>query len=137
MNENNDFITTATINAFKDAMIAKEENEHNLNDLTTLRVKGGDWNNPDISKRPTDPKGLSLSILHVLSNKGCVNVKSVGNVALGITMKAFRLAAEEVASKTSATVLVIRQTEYDVFINDKKFTGINTRIFPIPTKNAL
>ena len=45
-----------------------EENESksNFNDERTLRARGGDPNDPDPKRRPTDPVGLSRSILQFL-----------------------------------------------------------------------
>lgn len=111
--------------------------EQSIENLTTLKVKGGNWRDEDVTKRPTDPQGLARSILHVLANKGAVNVNSVGNVALNITMKAYRIAKMEVASRTTETTLVIDQTEYKAVVNGKPAKGLCTRIFPIPRKDLV
>lgn len=120
--------------------------EHNTNnenppqtwkkDLYTLRVKGGNPNDPEENKRPTDPLGLSRSILHVLNNNedGYVNLLSVGQTAMCIVMKAFRIAAKEVKGRSDAVALVNVQSEYVAEINNKKTIGVCTRIFPIPMK---
>lgn len=102
----------------------------------TLKVKGGvDPDKPD--KKATDPVALSRAILHVLKSNEYVRVLSVGPNALVITMKAFRLAAEEVESRTNGAVLVCRQSEYEAIIANKKTKGICTRIFGIPIKSAI
>lgn len=111
--------------------------KQNIEDLITLKVKGGNWRDEDVTKRPTDPQGLARSILHVLANKGVVNVNSVGNVALNIAMKAYRIAKMEVASRTTETTLVIDQTEYKAIVNGKPAKGLCTRIFPIPRKDLV
>ena len=36
-------------------------------DPRILKARGGDPNDPDANRRPTDPVGLSRSILHVIS----------------------------------------------------------------------
>jgi hypothetical protein len=75
-------------------------------DTRTLRARGGDPNDPDHGKRPTDPVGLSRSILHVLKDNEYVRVLSVGPTALSSVMSAFRLASREVESLTNGSVLV-------------------------------
>jgi hypothetical protein len=106
-------------------------------DPYTLRVKGGDPNDPDEKRRPTDAVGLSRSILHVLKNNEDTYVKllSVGPIALNIAMKAFRIASTEIEQKQHSSGLVIRQSEYSAEINGKHTKGICTRIFPVPTKD--
>jgi hypothetical protein len=49
-------------------VVLTNEKKSNTNDPRILRARGGDFNNPDPSKRPTDPVGLSRSILHVLKD---------------------------------------------------------------------
>ena len=104
----------------------------------TLRVKGGNPGDIDDSKRPTDPLGLSRSILHVLNSNedGYVKLLSVGPVALNIAMKSYRIAKHEIESRTDAVRLVCSQTEYVAEINGKGTKGICTRIFAIPMKDA-
>jgi hypothetical protein len=106
-------------------------------DTRTLRARGGDPNDPDHGKRPTDPVGLSRSILHVLKDNEYVRVLSVGPTALSSVMSAFRLASREVESLTNGSVLVCRQSEYTAEIGGKKAKGISTRIFAINIKFAL
>jgi hypothetical protein len=101
----------------------------------TLKVRGG--GDLDSSKSPTDPVKLSRSILHVLGDSDHVRILSVGPKALTITMKAFRLAAQAIESRTHGSVLVCRQSEYEAVIADKKTKGVCTRIFGIPVKDAL
>ena len=108
-----------------------------FNDARTLRARGGDANDPDPRKRPTDPVGLSRSILHVLKENEYVRVLSVGPTALNAVMSAFRLASREVESLTNGSVLVCRQSEYTAEIGGKKAKGISTRIFEINIKFAL
>lgn len=136
---------------------AEEFKDKNIEDLTvldenllfkkdkfTIRVRGGDVNNPDPNKRPTNPKGLSRSILHVLQQfddntmeGGYVRVLSVGMPAQAIVMEAFRIAAQEAESMTNGAVLVCRQSEYTAKIGNKKAKGICTRIFGIPIRYAI
>lgn len=106
-------------------------------DPRILKARGGDPNNPDETKRPTDPVGLSRSILHVLKDHEYVRVLSVGPTALTSVMAAFRLASREIESLTNGSVLVCRQSEYHAEINGKKAKGISTRIFAIDIKFAL
>lgn len=108
-----------------------------FNDARTLRARGGDVNDADPAKRPTDPVGLSRSILHVLKDNEYVRVLSVGPTALSSVMTAFRLASREVESLTNGSVLVCRQSEYTAEIGGKKAKGISTRIFAINIKFAL
>ena len=108
-----------------------------FNDTRTLRARGGDPNDPDHGKRPTDPVGLSRSILHVLKDNEYARVLSVGPTALSSVMSAFRLASREVESLTNGSVLVCRQSEYTAEIGGKKAKGISTRIFAINIKFAL
>jgi len=106
-------------------------------DPYTLKARGGDVNDPDPKRRPTDPVGLSRSILHVLANSDYVRVLSVGPTALNSVMSAFRLASQAAESRTHGTVLVLRQSEYTAEIDGKPAKGVCTRIFGIPTKYAL
>ena len=108
-----------------------------VNDPRVLKAKGGDPNDPDGSRRPTDPVGLSRSILHVLKEHDYVKILSVGPTALNATMNAFRLASREVESLTNGSVLVNRQSEYFAEINGKRTKGVCTRIFAIDIKAAL
>jgi hypothetical protein len=105
-------------------------------DPQTLRARGGDPNNPDPSRRPTDPVGLSRSIMHVLEDHEYVRINSVGPVALNSVMAAFRIASREIESRTTGAVLVIRQSEYPATIDGKQTKGVCTRIFAIPIKYA-
>lgn len=106
-------------------------------DPRILRARGGDPNDPDETKRPTDPVGLSRSIVHVLKEHEYVNVLSVGPTALSSVMKAFRLASIEAEIKSKGEVFVCRQSEYDAEIGGKKAKGVCTRIFAIHIKYAL
>jgi hypothetical protein len=106
------------------------------NDPYTLKVRGGEGT-PDNPKKPTDPVALSRAVLHVLADSDYVRILSVGPKALNITMKAFRLAAQEAESRTNGAVLVARQSEYEAIVANKKTKGICTRIFGIPIKNCL
>lgn len=117
--------------------IANNEKKSKSIDPRILRARGGDPNDPDESKRPTDPIGLSRSILHVLKDHEYVRVLSVGPTALSAVMSAFRLASREVESLTNGSVLVCRQSEYSAEIAGKKAKGISTRIFAIDIKFAL
>lgn len=117
--------------------IANNEKKTKSIDPRILRARGGDPNDPDESKRPTDPVGLSRSILHVLKDHEYVRVLSVGPTALSAVMSAFRLASREVESLTNGSVLVCRQSEYSAEIAGKKAKGISTRIFAIDIKFAL
>lgn len=103
-------------------------------DPTVLKVRGG---GVELNKKPTDPVALSRAILHVLADHEHVRILSVGPKALEITMKSFRLAAQEVESRTNGAVLVCRQAEYEAIVADKKTKGICTRIFGVPIKNVL
>ena len=105
------------------------------NDPNTLRVRGG--GDLESEKAPTDPVKLSRAILHVLGQNEYVRILSVGPKALTITMKAFRLAAQEAESRTNGAVLVCRQSEYEAIVADKKTKGVCTRIFGIPIKYTL
>lgn len=118
-------------------VVITNEKKSSTNDPRILKARGGDFNNPDPSKRPTDPVGLSRSILHVLKDYEYVRVLSVGPTALSSVMTAFRLASREVESLTNGSVLVLRQSEYNAEIAGKKTKGISTRIFAIDIKFAL
>lgn len=109
----------------------------NVNDPRILRARGGDPNDFDLKKRPTDPVGLSRSVLHVLKEHEYVRILSVGPTAMTSVMSAFRLASREVESLTNGSVLVCRQSEYSAEIAGKKTKGISTRIFAIDIKFAL
>jgi hypothetical protein len=106
-------------------------------DPRTLKARGGDHNDPDETRRPTDPIGLSRSILHVLKDHEYVRILSVGPTALTSVMAAFRLASRDIESLTNGSVLVCRQSEYAAEIAGKKAKGICTRIFAIDIKFAL
>ncbi len=108
-----------------------------MSDPRTLKAKGGDPNDSDMSRRPTDPVGLSRSILHVLKDHEYVRILSVGPTALSSVMSAFRLASRDIESLTNGSVLVCRQSEYSAEIGGKKTKGICTRIFAIDIKFAL
>ena len=105
-------------------------------DPQTLRAKGGDPHNDDPARRPTDPVGLSRSIMHVLEKHEYVRVLSVGPTALNSVMAAFRLASREIEGRTHGAVLVNRQSEYTAEIDGKPTKGICTRIFAVPIKFA-
>ena len=117
--------------------IANNEKKPKSIDTRILKARGGDPNDPDESKRPTDPIGLSRSILHVLKEHEYVRVLSVGPTALSSVMSAFRLASREVESLTNGSVLICRQSEYSAEIAGRKAKGISTRIFAIDIKFAL
>lgn len=106
-------------------------------DPCTLRARGGSFDDPDPSKRPTDPVGLSRSVLHVLSDHNHVRVLSVGSTSLQQVMTAFRIAAQEVECRTQGVVLVARQSEYTANVGNKRAKGVCTRIFAIPIQYAL
>ena len=118
-------------------IITKDKPKTTQNDPRILRARGGDPNAEDPTKRPTDPVGLSRSILHVLRDHEYVRILSVGPTALNSTMTAFRLASREVESLTNGSVLVCRQSEYNAEVAGKKTKGISTRIFAIDIKFAL
>jgi hypothetical protein len=104
-----------------------------------LKVRGGDSNSPDESKRPTDPVGLSRSILHVLDdNPYCYcKINSVGPKALNAALAGFRLAAIAYSGRTKGTVLVLTQSEYTAIVAGNKTRGICSRIFPIPVTDQM
>lgn len=108
-----------------------------LRDPTTLRVRGGDPNHAEPNRRPTDPSGLSRSILHVLSEHEYVKIESVGPVAMNVVMAAFRMACEVAESRDSGVVLVMRQSKYTAEIGGKKADGVRSRVFAIPIKFAV
>jgi hypothetical protein len=105
----------------------------------TLRVKGGDYKSEDESKRPTDPVGLSRSILHVLADNpdGWCKLNSVGATALNSAMSAYRLAAADYMQKTKGSELVCTQSEYTAVIASNPTKGICTRIFPVTKKEIV
>ena len=104
----------------------------------TLRVRGaGDPNDPDKSKRPTDPDGLGRSILHVLAQNDFVQIETVGPIAEKIATEAFIFASLEAEKRTQGSCLVKRQTFYTATIGGQPTRGIRTRIFPIPIKYAI
>jgi hypothetical protein len=113
------------------------EKPKKITDPRTLKARGGDPNDPDGNKRPTDPIGLSRSILHVLKDHEYVRILSVGPTALTSVMTAYRLASRDIESLTNGSVLVCRQSEYSAEIAGKKAKGICTRIFAIDIKFAL
>ena len=115
----------------------KEPKPRVKNDPRILKARGGDPNDPDENRRPTDPVGLSRSILHVLKDHEYVRVLSVGPTALASVMSAFRLASREIESLTNGSVLICRQSEYSAEIGGKKAKGVSTRIFAIDIKYAL
>ena len=115
----------------------REESKKKVNDPRILRARGGDINDPDISRRPTDPVGLSRSIVHVLRDYEYVNILSVGPVALSQVMKAFRLASEEAERTTKGQVLVCRQSEYNAEIGGKKTQKKIYNLLAINIKFAL
>jgi stage V sporulation protein SpoVS len=114
-----------------------DKSKNNVNDPRILKARGGDLHAEDPTKRPTDPVGLSRSILHVLKDHEYVRILSVGPTALSSTMTAFRLASREIESLTNGSVLVCRQSEYNAEVAGKKTKGISTRIFAIDIKFAL
>jgi hypothetical protein len=118
-------------------VVEKEPKARVKNDPRILKARGGDPNDPDLNKRPTDPVGLSRSVLHVLKDHEYVRVLSVGPTALASVMSAFRLASREIESLTNGSVLICRQSEYSAEIGGKKAKGVSTRIFAIDIKYAL
>ena len=114
-----------------------EKPKNNTNDPRILKARGGDPHAEDPLKRPTDPVGLSRSILHVLKEHEYVRILSVGPTALTSVMTAYRLASRDIESLTNGSVLVCRQSEYSADIAGKKAKGICTRIFAIDIKFAL
>src|SRR5579862_2310813 len=76
----------------------------------TLRVCGGD--------NPTDPVGLSRSILHVLKENpdGWVNLQCVGAKSLFIACKAYQLSSAEIEKHTKSIRLVNTQWAYNAEI---------------------
>ena len=114
-----------------------DKSKNKINDPRILKARGGDPTSEDPTRRPTDPVGLSRSILHVLKDNEYVRILSVGPAALNSVMTAFRLASREVESLTNGSVLVCRQSEYTAEIGGKKAKGISTRIFAINIKFAL
>jgi len=105
-------------------------------DPQVIRVRAGDPRSEDVSKRPTNPEGLSRSILHVLKKHEYVQVYSVGPKALNITMAGYRGAKERFAKVLDGWVLVCSQSEYAADIGGNTTLGICTRIYPIPIKYA-
>jgi len=105
-------------------------------DLYTIRVRGGDSNDPN--KKATDPVGLSRSILHVLDQnpEEWVNVKCVGAKSLFIASVAFQMAASEIEKHSRALRLVNTQWTYSAEIGGKPAKGICVRIFAIPQLHA-
>jgi hypothetical protein len=118
-------------------VVEKEPKARVKNDPRILKARGGDPNDPDLNKRPTDPVGLSRSVLHVLKDHEYVRVLSVGPTALASVMSAFRLASREIESLTNGSVLICRQSEYSAEIGGKKAKGVSTRICAIDIKYAL
>lgn len=104
----------------------------------TLRVRGGDPKSEDPRNRPTDPVGLSRSILHVLrqNQDGWVNVQCVGAKALSIACSAFMMAATEIERHSRSVRLVNTQWQYAAEIGGKPAKGICVRIFAIPQLHA-
>lgn len=105
-------------------------------DPQVIRVRAGDPRSDDPDKRPTNPEGLSRSILHVLKKHDYVQVYSVGPKALNITMAGYRGAKERFTKVLDGWVLVCSQSEYVADIGGKTTLGICTRIYPIPIKFA-
>jgi stage V sporulation protein SpoVS len=101
----------------------------NTKKVPVLKVKGGN--------NPTDPVGLSRSILHVLKENEHVELLTVGDPAFKIAMTAFRLASDEVKLKTNAVMLVNTQNQFNANIDGNRAKGVNIRVFPIPIKYAL
>ena len=81
-------------------------------DPQVIRVRAGDPKSSDPDKRPTNPEGLSRSILHVLKKHDYVQVYSVGPKALNITMAGYRGAKERFAKVLDGWVLVCSQSEW-------------------------
>lgn len=105
-------------------------------DPQVIRVRAGDPKSEDPDKRPTNPEGLSRSILHVLKKHDYVQVYSVGPKALNITMAGYRGAKERFTKVLDGWVLVCSQSEYAATIGGKTTLGVCTRIYPIPIKFA-
>lgn len=104
-----------------------------------LKVRGGNPKTPDSDRRPTDPVGLSRSILHVLEEnpEGYCKLHSVGPTALSCALAGFRLASMSYSARTKGTVLVMTQSEYTATVAGNKTRGVCTRIFPIPVAYQL
>lgn len=97
-------------------------------DNFTLRVRGGDSNKS--GKPPTNPVGLSRSILHTLRKnpEEWVNIQCVGAKSLFIASVAFQMAASQIDSKGRPVELVNTQWTYDAEIGGKPAKGICMRI---------
>jgi len=119
-------------------VIDDNEKKSNFNDERTLRARGGDPNDPDPNRRPTDPVGLSRSILHVLRKNPdeWVNVHCVGAKALFTASVAFQMAASEIERYSRSVRLVNTQWTYAAEIGGKPAKGICMRIFAIPELHA-
>jgi hypothetical protein len=104
-----------------------------------LKVRGGNSKTPDPDRKPTDPVGLSRSILHVLESNphGYCKLHSVGPTALSSALAGFRLASISYSSRTKGTVLVMTQSEYTATVAGNKTRGVCTRIFPMPVAYQL
>jgi len=125
------------------------ENDSNVvynNDTTVnlpqdyiIRVRGGNYNDTDINKRPTDPIGLSRSLLKMLlqNPEKVVKLQYVGKVAESIAHKAFRLASVEFDKAQHGLVLVNRESNYIATIGGRPAEGLCLRIFPIQVRYAL
>ena len=111
----------------------------NLPPDCTLRVRGGNPNDPDEKRRPTDPVGLSRSLLKVLlqNPERVVRLQCVGSTALYIASEAFRLAAADFEQRQHGFVLVNRQSTYTANVGGRNAKGICLRVFPIPVRDAL
>jgi hypothetical protein len=105
----------------------------------TLRVRGGNPNDPDPQRRPTDPIGLSRSLLKVLlqNPERVVRLQCVGPVAYNIAGEAFGLAAADFEKTQHGFILVNRQSTYTATVGGRNAKGKCWRIFPVPIKYAL
>lgn len=104
-----------------------------------LRVRGGDPNDPDEKRRPTDPMGLSRSLLKVLlgNPERVVRLQCVGPVAYNIAGEAFAIAAADYEKTEHGFVLVNRQSTYTASVGGRDAKGKCWRVFPIPIRHAL
>lgn len=98
----------------------------------TLRARGGNAKDPDPSKRPTDPKELSKSVLKSVGLHGYAEVESIGAVALSRVLDAYRLAdVEHIRASSVKSRLAVVQSEFTRELGGEVAKGVCTRIFPI------
>jgi hypothetical protein len=103
--------------------------------IPILRVRGGDPQDPDPTKRPTNPTALSRSILESLKESAVVHVRSIGGNAERRVTEAYRLArAEHLRTTADASQLVMSQTVFKA--DDGVSWGVCTSVFGIPNEHA-